>query len=92
MNSTFPKGSKHPSASVGEQEQKSGVASWKGNASNTSYPGQGYKGTSFDGHKNKTLMLNQSGKFPGNPSKTSYPAAAPKSFGCEKPANSLKAC
>jgi hypothetical protein len=86
MNETYPKGSKHPSGSVGEQES----TFHKGDPSATSYPGKGFKGTDFNGHKNKTLKLDQSGKFPGNPAKTSYPQGKAPSFGSEISASSLK--
>lgn len=91
MYETYPKGSVHPSGSVGEQEvKKADVESWKGDPSQTRYPGEGYKGTDFNGHDAKCQKLDQSNRWPGNPSKTSYPKGKSPAFGTEKSAASLK--
>lgn len=93
MYETFPKGTKQPSSKCGEQEMGSWPEEWAGDASKDRYPGEGYKGTNYDGEKNKTLKLDQSCHWPGNASKTSYPdnsAGGKCKFESEKPYKAVK--
>jgi hypothetical protein len=80
MYTTYPKKSANPSASVGEQENRSG---WDGsNGSKTSYPTEGgASSTSYQGAKSHTKLVKGSdASKPGN----DYPGKKFESFATEK--------
>lgn len=73
---TYPKGSKHPSMKVGEQESKE---TWPDH-SRTEYGNTTAKDTSFSGHRVHTKSCSGGS---GSPSGPDYPKSRTK-FGTEK--------
>jgi len=77
---TYPKGSAHPSGSVGEQEGQL----FQNDGDVTRYPNTTHRDTIFNGHRVKTKECSGGS---GSPNKSDYPKSR-ETFGTEKTVSS----
>ena len=78
MFETYPKGSKNPSSSIGEQESREG---WDRNTCKTRYPGGGASTTTYSGDRSHTKLC-KGGQ--GSKNGSDYPGTKYESFGTER--------